>query len=320
MQSARPAIGSPHAQARLKRQGPARPRHGHAPTWLRLESHGRLYNQRAALLAASPTMTTTSDAMTSGGGSSRMPPRLHSRSNFTTRAAQDDSHQLQRRWSLSQLSAQDESEPLLAAGARRGRPVSASRENSPFGSVSALFARGRAFVTSAPASRAASVAPPSGQRRRRRRSSGIDAPAKLGTFAGVFVPTTLNVLSILMFLRFGFILGQSGVLGMMGELPSLGTSSSSSRARRRTCSCTGGFSFFLCSTPRRLDVKAASCPSPIRTVALARPDGTSTITLPLTAPDSYGVLPAWLQNSAPWQNPLTFYSQECSSRAMPSIF
>ncbi|KAK6334718.1 hypothetical protein TWF718_010165 [Orbilia javanica] len=41
---------------------------------------------------------------------------------------------------------------------------------------------------------------------------------KLGTFNGVFVPTTLNVLSILMFLRFGFILGQSGVLGMMAML------------------------------------------------------------------------------------------------------
>ncbi|KAJ6263450.1 Vacuolar cation-chloride cotransporter [Drechslerella dactyloides] len=40
---------------------------------------------------------------------------------------------------------------------------------------------------------------------------------KLGTFSGVFVPTTLNVLSILMFLRFGFILGQSGIVGMMGE-------------------------------------------------------------------------------------------------------
>lgn len=44
-------------------------------------------------------------------------------------------------------------------------------------------------------------------------------PRKLGTLSGVFVPTTLNVLSILMFLRFGFVLGQSGVLGMMGELP-----------------------------------------------------------------------------------------------------
>lgn len=39
---------------------------------------------------------------------------------------------------------------------------------------------------------------------------------KLGTFSGVFVPTSLNVLSILMFLRFGFILGQAGVLGTMG--------------------------------------------------------------------------------------------------------
>lgn len=41
--------------------------------------------------------------------------------------------------------------------------------------------------------------------------------AKLGTYSGVFVPTTLNVLSILMFLRFSFILGQSGVLGMLGK-------------------------------------------------------------------------------------------------------
>jgi solute carrier family 12 (potassium/chloride transporters), member 9 len=40
---------------------------------------------------------------------------------------------------------------------------------------------------------------------------------KLGTFSGVFVPTTLNVLSILMFLRFGLILGQSGVLCMLGN-------------------------------------------------------------------------------------------------------
>lgn len=48
----------------------------------------------------------------------------------------------------------------------------------------------------------------------RRRS--VEEPKKLGTFSGVFVPTSLNVLSILMFLRFGFILGQAGLLGTLG--------------------------------------------------------------------------------------------------------
>ncbi|KAI9865906.1 MAG: hypothetical protein M1813_001873 [Trichoglossum hirsutum] len=43
----------------------------------------------------------------------------------------------------------------------------------------------------------------------------VGGQGKLGTFSGVFVPTSLNVLSILMFLRFGLILGQSGFLGMM---------------------------------------------------------------------------------------------------------
>ncbi|KAJ5610476.1 hypothetical protein N7510_007195, partial [Penicillium lagena] len=47
------------------------------------------------------------------------------------------------------------------------------------------------------------------------RFRSTDEPKKLGTLSGVFVPTTLNVLSILMFLRFGFILGQAGVLGIL---------------------------------------------------------------------------------------------------------
>jgi solute carrier family 12 (potassium/chloride transporters), member 9 len=41
---------------------------------------------------------------------------------------------------------------------------------------------------------------------------------KLNTLSGVFVPTSLNVLSILMFIRFGFILGQGGLIGMLGML------------------------------------------------------------------------------------------------------
>lgn len=45
-----------------------------------------------------------------------------------------------------------------------------------------------------------------------------NSPQKLDTLMGVFVPTSLNVLSILMFLRFGFIIGQMGVLGALGLL------------------------------------------------------------------------------------------------------
>lgn len=41
---------------------------------------------------------------------------------------------------------------------------------------------------------------------------------KLDTYEGVFIPTTLNVLSILIYLRFGFIVGQAGVLGSMALL------------------------------------------------------------------------------------------------------
>ncbi|KAL2162715.1 hypothetical protein VTH06DRAFT_6551 [Thermothelomyces fergusii] len=39
---------------------------------------------------------------------------------------------------------------------------------------------------------------------------------KLGMVSGVYIPVCLNILSILMFLRFGLILGQVGLLGMLG--------------------------------------------------------------------------------------------------------
>lgn len=45
-----------------------------------------------------------------------------------------------------------------------------------------------------------------------------DDTNKLDTFSGVFIPTSLNVLSILMFLRFGLIIGQMGILGSFGLL------------------------------------------------------------------------------------------------------
>lgn len=44
-------------------------------------------------------------------------------------------------------------------------------------------------------------------------SGSSKTSSKLGTMNGVTLPTILNVLSILMFLRFGFIIGQMGILG-----------------------------------------------------------------------------------------------------------
>ncbi|EQB53159.1 hypothetical protein CGLO_07148 [Colletotrichum gloeosporioides Cg-14] len=41
---------------------------------------------------------------------------------------------------------------------------------------------------------------------------------KLGVVSGVYIPVCLNIFSILMFLRFGWILGQVGLLGMLGLL------------------------------------------------------------------------------------------------------
>jgi len=44
----------------------------------------------------------------------------------------------------------------------------------------------------------------------------ISKKHKLGVVSGVYIPVCLNIVSILMFLRFGRILGRIGLLGMLG--------------------------------------------------------------------------------------------------------
>lgn len=49
-------------------------------------------------------------------------------------------------------------------------------------------------------------------------SHEVPVMRKLGTWDGVFMPVTLNVLGIILFLRFGFILGQAGLIGALALL------------------------------------------------------------------------------------------------------
>jgi len=162
------------------------------------------------------------------------------RSNFLTRTATDDAAQLDRRHSNAPSAGEetrqnegssnmyearaDQSEPLprrhsltrrifksLDGGAESPllwRSSSSTRRNGrhSYGSLAAEMHRS----TDANDRRVTTSAPRPGTMPR-----PVGGKAKLGTFSGVFVPTTLNVLSILMFLRFGFILGQSGFIGMI---------------------------------------------------------------------------------------------------------
>lgn len=44
---------------------------------------------------------------------------------------------------------------------------------------------------------------------------------RLGLMSGVYIPVCLNIMSILMFLRFGLIVGQVGFLGILGTIVTL---------------------------------------------------------------------------------------------------
>ncbi|MCJ1243884.1 hypothetical protein MMC30_001081 [Trapelia coarctata] len=167
----------------------------------------------------------------------RMPQRT--RSNFLTRTATDDASRLDRRCSAAPSAGEEsqqndgsndpyepataQSEPLprrhslarkifrsLDGGAES--PLLSRRSSSTrrtgrhsYGSIAAEMHRS----TDAKDGRVKSITSRPGAMPR-----PVGGKAKLGTFSGVFVPTSLNVLSILMFLRFGFILGQAGFIGM----------------------------------------------------------------------------------------------------------
>ncbi|KAL4944882.1 hypothetical protein BDV06DRAFT_186027 [Aspergillus oleicola] len=164
-------------------------------------------------------MTTSSGDGAAGSASWRRP-------NFSTRTAQEDESRLDpvSPEETARLLNRQSAVPFQSYGSVNPdtSASSAQRHSSPskvLGYFSSWWNNGNndAGPSSAPkaAGPDASVDHKGGNGEKYRSSNSSD---KFTTFSGVFVPTSLNVLSILMFLRFGFILGQAGLLGMLGLL------------------------------------------------------------------------------------------------------
>lgn len=180
-------------------------------------------------------------------GTPHRPALQRGRSNFLTRTATDDAAQLARRYSMGVSAEEDTPSQPRESGLSDNpyEPVTHASQAPPrrHELTKKIFGRFYDDTNNSKPERKRSI---SGRRKTLLADTSLTAQMhkaaddqnkvertlprvgsmprpvggseKLGTFSGVFVPTSLNVLSILMFIRFGFILGQSGVLGFMGEV------------------------------------------------------------------------------------------------------